>query len=258
LVAQESELRQTVLVGLLRLLRINVARRLRPIAVFEVGPVMLSRSDASAELPDERLRLGVLVEATDNGLSAIAPVVSAVARLCGVDRWLRTREVDEELVGWPVLHPRRASQLMVKDQPVGVVGELHPRQIPDELAHLVDSRFGYLELDLELVLSLMERVGQIEVPSVYTASSLDLSFAIEDHSPIDPLLDAIRDEVGELCVDLAIFDRFVPSDDRGRIYVGVRLRLESTAGVIEETTIQSLIDAIDRRSASFGARLRRG
>ncbi|WP_298211198.1 phenylalanine--tRNA ligase subunit beta [Ferrimicrobium sp.] len=273
LVAQESELRQTLLAGLLRSLRTNVGRRLSPVALFEVGPVMQRwsvggsmASDPSSEqnslvqsaLPNEGLRLGVLIEGAENSLVVIAPVLTAIERVFGLDGVLEVTGIDEELVGWPELHPGRRSQLRLGEKVVGVVGELHPRQIPDELIHLVEGRFGYLEMDFEALVASMHPIRRVEVPSVYTASTLDLSFAIRRDAPLEPLVDLIEEIAGELGADLGVFDRFRPTDDEEHLYVGLRLRLESDQGVITEGTVQSLIDTIDARAAALGAQLRRG
>ncbi|WP_298338523.1 phenylalanine--tRNA ligase subunit beta [Ferrimicrobium sp.] len=268
LVAQESELRQTVLAGLLRSLRVNVTRRSSPVALFEVGPVMQrwpvdgsapsSDSSEQVSLPDERLRLGVLIEGDDNGLAVIAPVLTAVERLFGLDGVLGVAAIGEDLIGWPELHPGRRSQLRLGEEVVGVVGELHPRQIPEELVHLVEGRFGYLEIDFEPLVSSMQPIRRVEVPSVYTASTLDLSFSIGRDAPLGPLVALIEEAAGDLGADLAVFDRYVPTDDPEHIYVGLRLRLESDQGVITEGTLQSLIDTIDARAAVLGAQLRRG
>ena len=258
LVAHESELRQTVLAGLLRSMRTNVARRLHPVALFELGPVVQRPTESAAILPDEKLRIGILIEGADNGLAAIAPALTAISRFFGVEDRLELGEIDAELVGWPQLHPSRRSQLRVEGRLVGVVGELHPRQIPEELEHLVEGRFGYLELDFDPLVELAMPIRQIKVPSSYTASSLDLSFVIDRSVSVDSLLRLIRDAAGVLCVDLAIFDRYEPADDSEHLYLGVRLRLESVDGVVDEGSIQALIEVIDQRSGAIGAHLRRG
>ena len=268
LVAQESELRQTVLAGMLRSLRTNVARRSSPVALFEVGPVMQRwpvdgtapsiGSLEQAALPDEKLRLGVLIEGDDNGLAVIAPVLTALERLFGLDGLLGVAAIDGDLIGWPELHPGRRSRLLLGEEMIGVVGELHPRQIPEELVHLVEGRFGYLEIDVEPLVASMQPVRRVEVPSVYTASTLDLSFSIGRDAPLGPLVTLIEEVAGDLGADLAVFDRYVPTDDAEHIYVGLRLRLESDQGVITEGTVQNLIDTIDARAAVLGAQLRRG
>ncbi|MGC9155861.1 MAG: phenylalanine--tRNA ligase subunit beta [Ferrimicrobium sp.] len=269
LVAQESELRQTVLAGLLRSLRGNIVRRSSPVALFEVGPVMLrwldsgtnaGEGDAASQsvLPDEKLRLGVLVEGVDNGLAAIAPVLTAVVRFFGVEGVSRVSPLDQELLGWPRLHPGRSSKVLIRDQVVGVVGELHPNQIPEELTHLVGGRYGYLEMDFEALDAAMQPIRTVVVPSIYTASTLDLSFALPRGAAVEPLVALIEEIAGERCADLAIFDRFRPVDDPEHTYIGVRLRLESVDGVIEDDVVQTLIDAIEVQARALGAQLRRG
>jgi len=240
-------------------MRTNVARRLHPVALFELGPVVQRPAESAATLPDEKVRIGVLIGGTtNNGLATIAPALTAISRFFGVEDRLELGEFDTELTGWPQLHPSRRSQLRVEGRLVGVVGELHPRQIPEELEHLVEGRFGYLELDFEPLVELATPIRQIKVPSSYTASSLDLSFGIDRSVSVDSLLRLIRDAAGVLCVDLAIFDRYEPADDSEHLYLGVRLRLESDDGVVDEASIQALIEMIDQRSGEIGAHLRRG
>ena len=257
LVANECEFRQTVLAGLLRSLRVNVSRRVAPVALFELGPVVHPNPDPGAPLPDEHLRLGVLIEGGENGLVVIAPVVTALNRLLGLEGRLSVGEASGTLEGWPDLHPSRASVLRVDDRLVGVVGELHPRQIPSELTHLVDGRFGYLEVDFEPLVAGMVPLGELRIPSIYTASTLDLSFSVPRDYAIEPLVRMVTDRVGDLLSDVMIFDRFEPVEEPLRIYVGVRLRLEAPTGVVEDEVIQSLIEAIDQAAQEMGVQLRR-
>ncbi len=259
--ALESTLRVTVLAGLLRALRYNVARRMPMVNLFEIGPVF-SQDGGSGGLPRETRRLAVLAATDgDNGLEAIGSTLASLRDFC---RPGALRVAEQGTIGgswWPSLHPTRSCALLDGNgSVVGVAGELLRSQvagggqIPAEQVNF--PRYGYLEIDLDF-LSAGSGPGQILPPSVYTSSDLDFSFAVPHGVSIMDLHAAVSSALGPLCQDLFVFDRYTPETD-GDSYLGLRARLESPEGVIGEAITRKLIESVDAAAAGLGARLRRG
>jgi len=252
---QESCLRLALLPSLVRSLETNLARRQLEVRLFEIGPVFLPRQ--GVELPEEPLRLGVLVSDPVNGLAAIAPFVVALRRALGLEEELRLAPRSGAGDGWPRLHPSRQSALELEGTQVGVAGELHPEHLRRELAHLSSGRYGYLEVDLEPLVAAARPLARVRAGSPYPSSDLDLSFELPDALGAGPLIDAVAEAAGELLRDLVVFDRYRP--EGGAMHaVGLRLRLESASGPITEELLQGVIERARAAGERLGARLRGG
>ncbi|MHB8189103.1 MAG: phenylalanine--tRNA ligase subunit beta [Ferrimicrobium sp.] len=259
LTPEESLLRQTILAGLLRGLRFNLARRVPQIRLFEIGPVFGENPDLAAQLPREEQRLAVLVQGSDNGLVAIANIVETLLRLGGLEgstTFVRYSEIQGTAGWWPTLHPERSFALVDADGTIlGVVGELAPSAIPSELEHLTSSRFGYLEWSLEcFAYGLSPRY---RVSSSFGSRDLDLSFLVPREVLAATVLSMVRAIAGELASDSSLFDRYLPSESALEQSLGVRLRLESSGGVVTDEMVAELIDRIEAGVVGIPARLRR-
>ncbi len=259
--ALESTLRVTVLSGLLRALRHNISRRMPAVNLFEIGPVF-SGAGGSGGLPREVRRLAVLVAADGgNGLRAIGSVLADLRDFsrCPVLELAEAGSIDGSW--WPSLHPTRSQALLDSSgSVVGMAGELLGSQVTGtaspgaELGSL--PRYGYLEIDLGYLDSGGEP-GRIAPPSVYTSSDLDFSFVVPAGVGVCELHSAVREALGLVCQDLFVFDRYTP-ESSGESYVGLRARLESPEGVIDDAITRELIESVAAAAARLGSRLRRG
>ena len=132
--SQLSVMRTSLMAGLVDNIRYNVNRRATRVRVFEVGRVFLRRPGAG----EEALEVAGLRQPMRIGAAAFGPAVP--------EQWgVATRPVDfhdvkgdlEALLGplvarfepatHPALHPGRCARVVLDGQPIGWVGELHPR-----------------------------------------------------------------------------------------------------------------------------------
>jgi len=132
--SQLSVMRTSLMAGLVDNVRYNVNRRATRVRAFEVGRVFLRQPG----VPEEALEVAGLRQPMRIGAAAFGPAVP--------EQWgVATRAVEfydvkgdlEELLAplvarfepatHPALHPGRCARVVLDGQPIGWVGELHPK-----------------------------------------------------------------------------------------------------------------------------------
>jgi phenylalanyl-tRNA synthetase beta chain len=199
LAKEESVLRRRLLPGLLGALSYNLARRNESIAFFEMGHVFWP--PASGErLPEEREHLAVLLARPGDGAA------SAVSTWRAFAHHLRLLPVEMLADSLPGLHPTRAARLTASGVDLGSVGEVDPEVL---VAHGIDDQVtavGYLELDLDHLLSAERRTEVVPAPSRFPSSDVDLAFVVADRVAAAAVEEALRLAGGDILEGLKLID----------------------------------------------------
>jgi phenylalanyl-tRNA synthetase beta chain len=156
----------------------------------------------------------------------------------------------------PALHPGRSANLVLGDQLVGVLGELHPcwRQAY-ELPHPP----VLFELALDAVLR--RPISRFAAISRQQPVQRDLAFVVSDGVNHDQLIAALLDDPAGLVRRATLFDLYRPgaSADRtpGEHSMAVRLELLDDEGTLTDERIEAALSAARERARDrVGARLR--
>ncbi|MFB9236649.1 phenylalanine--tRNA ligase subunit beta [Plantactinospora siamensis] len=224
----EPLLRTSLLGPLLQVLRRNLGRGFRDLALYEIGPVFLSRPGAGAPpamgvdrrpteaefaaadavVPDQPRHVAVVLagEVDPAGWwgpgrpAGWADAVQAgriVLAAAGIPADRVTVRAAER-VPW---HPGRCAELRVDDTVVGYAGELHPAV----LATLeLPRRTSAMELDLDAVPPAPVRAA----PRVsgFPPALIDVALVVDDAVPADDVRQALVDGAGELLESIGLFD----------------------------------------------------
>lgn len=278
MVAEESALRAGLLAGLLGALRHNAGHRNPWLRLFEVGDVFSLRrlpDDVSADdvvLPDERERVAlVLAREGDDAAAA----VTAWRALCdalgivGVDIVQPTDGPEGGGGALAGLHLARSARLVVSDEGVpdeggsrssgeapdsgpgtllGTVGEVDPDVV--RAFGLPHDRIGWLEVNVNRLVSAPRRPSAARPVSRYPSSDIDLAFVLDESVPAARLERTLRQAATELCESVELFDVYrgdaVPPGARSLAY---RLRfcaLDHTLTDAEMSALrQRCIDAVE-------------
>lgn len=194
LVAEESVMRTSLRVGLLKTLAYNASHRNTGLRIFEIGHVYAHPATPS-RLPDEREVLAVALGGRE--APAAVEVWSAVVDAFAIKK---DRLVAADISG---LHPTRSARIEVAGKVVGAVGEIDPAVCE---AFGVPERVAWLELDLDLLLSLPHGERPYARFSRFPSSDIDLAFEVAESCPAADVERELRKAGGELLVSLALFD----------------------------------------------------
>ena len=248
LAIEESVLRPSLRSGLLTALAYNQSHRNENVKLFEIGSVF-APSSAGSGLPDEHEMLGVILG--DNDALAAKQLWDVIAAGLGINGELRNA------IDLPGLHPRRAGQLIVDDQEVGVVGELDPRVLEN---YGVSNRCGWLELRLDLLIQSMSQNSTrlYGLVSTYPSSDLDLAFVVKDEIQASDVERTIRSLVGSELASLELFDVFRGEKlGEGKRSLAFSLRLQSAERTLTHDQLASIQErCIEAVETTHDARLR--
>jgi phenylalanyl-tRNA synthetase beta chain len=253
-----SILNPTLIPGLLRALRHNLARQVESVRIFQVERVFLARGPG--ELPEEPLRASAVLTRGERA-SLWEPAAPpgpffeakgiAEALLDGLSR----RATFHAGSGASWLHPGASGEFRRGNTIVCRLGEIHP-----EVAAAFELAVpcAVLELDLSAVLAMGAELAPYREVSPYPAVRRDLAVLLPAEQPAGDVLDAIRKIAGNVLVSAAIFDRYegkgIPA---GKVSVAFRLVFQRPDRTLLDSEVTKTTErVIDMLGQRFGGVLR--
>lgn len=209
LVADQSEMRRSLLPGLLRSVSYNVDHDVDNVALYEVGRVFFGREHASQ--PDEPSYVcGVLAgRRADDAWNQrfdeydFFDAKGMVEQLLGALRLTKVRFKVAAPEGYPWLQPGRAAEVLAAGESVGWVGNVHPRS----LANLgLEVPVVAFELSCAALLRLAcDELPYRDVPTLPGVTH-DLAIVVDESITYEQLAQRIRSAGGKLLADVRLFD----------------------------------------------------
>jgi phenylalanyl-tRNA synthetase beta chain len=260
----ELALRMSLLPGHLKAMVHNLSRRNYDISFFELGRVVSKEGSQRYEgLPNERMRVGVLLSDPTDAAARTAEMISLLLQFFSIDQ-----VAFEGLVGdpspsrygyFPRLHRGRTGAVRDENgEIVLVAGELSPNVVSEMIRPFSKDRFGWIEFDLEAVMAMSVQDDKAEPYSSFTSTDLDLAFELPEGVGASQLVRVVQDAAGEIAKSVRIFDVFRSEKlSHGDKSIAVRLRLENLEHAVSEVEVQSVIDSTSKAVAkSLGGVLR--
>ncbi|MEX0825140.1 MAG: phenylalanine--tRNA ligase subunit beta [Acidimicrobiia bacterium] len=251
---EQRHLRTTLLPGLLEGVALNQARNLGDVSLFEMGTVFFP---SDAELPEQPQQLAFVASGRTPGAAWEArPERDARDATGVVEALLAALHIDGRLeqVHEAGYHPGRCARVMLGEEAIGFVGEIHPA---------VSERFGITgrvaagELDLD---ALIPRRVAFRAPSLFPPVVFDLAFDLAESVPAASLVQVIQGAAGEMLERARIFDVFRgPPLEPGRTSVAVRLTFRAPDRTLTDEQLIPVREAIAGQVAEkLAGRLRGG
>ncbi len=276
--SQMGVMRSTLLGGLVAAGKYNLNRKATRVRVFELGRVF--RADAA--IKDGPLAVGGIDQPLRIAALAYGPVLD--------EQWgAATREVDffdlkgdiERLAGGrglqfvaathPALHPGRSARVLLDGQPVGVIGELHPRL---QQGYELPRPAVLFELDVEPLLA--SPLPRIQPVPRFPAVQRDLALWFDEQvslQQVEAVIEAVRQRDARLASlrEFRLFDLYRPSvGDSSKIAgaganallikeksLAFRIQLQDTERTLSDVDADAAVAAIVAElGARLGARLR--
>jgi|LSQX01.1.fsa_nt_gb phenylalanyl-tRNA synthetase beta chain len=206
LTVEQSRMRTTLLPGLLDVVAHNWKHDVEDLAIFEMGSVFLADENPPKELPREETCLGIaMVGRTWEGWGTVQREVDFFDLKGIVEGALARIDADCSLApgSHPAFHPGRQAQIIIDGQPVGVMGEIHPRTAR---AWDIDGRVYICEVNLQSLLDKAQPTKRYRALPRYPAVRRDLALLVPQDVAAGKITDLLREVGGELVRDAALFD----------------------------------------------------
>ena len=218
LVADQSQMRQSMLPGLVRSVAYNLDHGVPDVALYEIGRVFYGHENKSQ--PDEpSFVAGVMAgkRADDAwnqkfGEYDFFDAKGAVESLLDALRLTKVRFKVAEPEQYPWLQPGRAAEVLSQGEVIGWVGNIHPANLQNVG---VDVPVVAFELSVEHLLRLAKKeLPYVDVPTLPGVTH-DLAIVVDEDVTYEQLVQRITSAGGKLLADVRLFDVY-----RDRVRVG--------------------------------------
>ena len=256
LVADQSQLRTTLLPHLITSVMHNLNARAERVALFEISNIY--RKVASQPLPVESRRLALVLAGTRNGSPLgffdLKGVVEALLARLGLRLSVEAAGAEAPAM----LHPGKTG--IVRDgtgASIGTIGALHPGVLEtlDTQTEIV-----VCELDLDRIIALRAERGPVQYRPVsrFPEVSRDLALVVAADVASGRVEDEIRTAAGSTLTSVRCFDVYqgkqIADGEKSLAYA---LTFQHDDRTLTEQEIEHAMKAvIDRVSSALGARVR--
>jgi phenylalanyl-tRNA synthetase beta chain len=249
--ADHSEMRRSMLPGLLGVVVRNERQKRADLRIFEIGNVHEWRDGA----PVQTEVLALLMPAFDE-VKGIARAVAERIGLAGRVEYGAT----EPHAG--IEHPGRTASVAAvtpdASTPLGRVFEVDPRLLA---AYDVKAeRVAMALIELRALRDMAARVPQVRHVANLPIIERDLAVLVKDDRPASDVEQAIRGAAGPYLAKLTLFDRYTGTPlAAGEVSLAYRLRFQPEAESLTEQQIDAAIGAVTKAlDKEVGGRIRAG
>jgi len=252
-------MRHSLLSSVLEVVERN-ARLCNRQALFEIGPVFMSSE--GSPLPEEMPRL-VIVMTGPRALPAWQPADTAsmdyfdlkgvvVALMEG----MHVENARCEPFEHPSYHPGKCACILVEDQQLGVMGELHP-SVRDQY-RITDTLLLAADLDLNLLLGSIPDNYLVQPVSVFPPVLEDLAVIVDEHIPAERVESTILQVGGKILSEVRLFDVYRGEQiGAGKKSMAYSLTYQSFERTLTDDEVLKVRQRILRRlEEELGAKLR--
>ncbi|MEK6265529.1 MAG: phenylalanine--tRNA ligase subunit beta [Clostridium sp.] len=191
-----SIMRTTTIASMMESLGRNYSRNNEEARLFEIGKVYVPNNDLN-KLPEERNILTIGMYGNLDYLD-LKGVVENVVDSLGIKNTSFKRESEN-----PTYHPGKTSNLYVKRELIGVVGEIHPGVSEN---YEVEERCYIAELNLDLLYKHAGSSNKYKSLPKFPAVTRDIALIVEDAILVQDIEDVIVKQGGNILESAKLFD----------------------------------------------------
>jgi phenylalanyl-tRNA synthetase beta chain len=259
MVADRVVMRHSLLSSLLEVIERNARLRDR-LALFEIGPVFLAAEDEP--LPREASRLVVILSgrrAPTGWQAGDASMVDAYDLKGMLEELLRALHIPGaqfESAEHPSFHPGKCARLVVADQMLGVLGELHPGL--RTRYNLPEAAVLAADLDMDVLLRLIPARHGVTPTPAFPPVLEDLAIVVDEEVPAVNVENVLRAAAGTLLADVRLFDLYRgEAIGAGKKSLAYALTYQAADRTLTDSEVATLRKNIVRALAErLGAQLR--
>ncbi len=251
---EQEYLRTSLRAGVLSVLARNRRYQEGVIRLFEIGKVFLPRE---MDLPQEKEMLCAVISGAERMLSWRGEVdqidffvakglVESILSQLGV-----AAEFEEDEDG--SLSQGRRANVMIGNDRLGVVGELHPKV--SEAFELSESAY-LIEIDSDKLLSLITAVKKYQPILRYPSTSRDIALLLDEQITYQQIFDIIQEF--SLVKSVALFDLYAGEQvPAGKKSLAFRIIYQSPTRTLTDNEVDQVQQQVlDKLQRDFGAILR--
>ncbi len=256
-----AAMRTSLLPGALQSVGLNLSHGLKDMKLFEIGRVYRVTDDQQTVGTFlESDRISIVLSGTADPMSydrkeAKFDIFDLKAE---VERLLRYLNLDSwDFISYDTAKEYEQSlKLFVNGMELGLAGRVSEMTLKK---FSVEQDVFFAELDLSKLLALRRRTRRFKGLPKFPFASFDLSFIVEDKTPVAKLIDSLRSAAGEMFRDISVFDIYsgegIPA---GKKSAAFSVALGSEERTLNDNDIAGFIEKAEKKlSEEFSAELRK-
>jgi phenylalanyl-tRNA synthetase beta chain len=250
-------MRTTLIPSLLRTVALNLNRDLHSLMIFELSRVFRRQNGLQ---PHEPQVLGLAVTGVSGGQhwgQAMRPYdfYDVVGALDLITDRLGLKPLSLTAAPMPYYHPGKSALISRGDEPIGVVGEIHPSVLA---AFDLDQAVTLAEIDFDRLIDQGVSPPQYRAIPRFPSASRDLSVIVEAGVQAGQILRYLQNFHAELLREVRLFDVYagqpVPSGRKSLTFALTYRADDRTLTDEEVNSIQTQV--VEQLRQRFGAQLR--
>lgn len=243
-----SIMRTTIIPNLLDVIERNINRNIDEIKIFELGNIYRPRDLLLQELPDEDrvLAIGVVGKADFYDLKGIIETLFDNLNIDSYD-FLPAKH--------PTFHPGRTAEILIKNEKIGVLGEIHP-DVTEK--YEINKRVYMCEINFERVIEATNLTFKYKPLPKFPAITRDIAVIVNEDIMAGDIKKTIEAEGGNIVEKIELFDvykgRQIPDGYKSLAY-SITFRSEERTLTDEDVTAiqEKILSELEKK---FNAQLR--
>ena len=237
--------RMNIVSGLLNDIAYNVARNVDNVALYEEGRVFLPMGD-ERPVEQEHLAAAVTGQMVANSWNKKDQPADFFQLKGIVERYLKNMGIAGKITYVPTsdrqeMHPGRTADIMVDDQLVGFIGQVHPQTAKE---YKIPETYVF-ELNLELLLAAPKIENEYTPISKYPSITRDIALLVDDDVENATIVEAIKQKSGAYLKDIHLFDVYAGSHlPAGKKSLAYTLTYQDDKGTLTEDQVNTAFDKV--------------
>lgn len=244
-----SIMRTLPLHGMLTSLSTNYNRRNKDVRLYELANIYLPKSLPLEELPDERrqLTLGMYGEGDFFDMKG---VLEGIFDKLGVRRAISYVPQDDR----PYLHPGRKADVVIGEQIVGFLGEVHPDVLDD---YSIGMKAYVAVLDVKMLAECADSGVKYKGIAKFPAVTRDICLVMKKDVLAGQVEDVIRTNGGKILESYRLFDMYegeqLGADEKSLAY---SIQFRAADRTLEDKDVTQVMDKILDKMEMLGVKIR--
>jgi phenylalanyl-tRNA synthetase beta chain len=259
--AELSELRQSLIPGLIAALQFNLNRQAEAFHAFEIAKVFYGSDSGAAEGYriagigyGQSVFAGIGHPGIDAGFFTIKGVLETYFEAVGIGKLVEFARAEAVLA--PYLHPGKAASIMASGRTIGFLGELHPREA---LRLGIANQCALFELDFAYLIAYRPPLTAVAAPPRFPAVRRDMALVLDRGVLAKSALQTVTRIDAPLLESVELFDAYeggsVPAGKKS-LALACRYRAKDRTLTDEEVN-RAHAKVVEQTLASLGAELRK-
>lgn len=249
-----SQMRSSLITGLLNSLKYNIKRQQERVRLFETGLTFEGREELKQNYHIAGLCYGNTYEKqwginnTSIDLYDLKNDVLAILAATVEMNRVELKQSDSE-----ILHPGQAVEVLIDDVKAGYFGQLHPK-----IAAKLDFKESVYLFDLEVKYLNKKNVVKFQPVSKFPSVKRDISIIIDEEIPLSEVTTFIKNNATEVLSNLELFDVYQGEGiEKKKKSLALGLTFQVTSSTLTDEEVESIIgNILDGLFNKFGAKLR--